>query len=199
MAFIGMQYPVAVKIASETEGSSITYDTTGGGMVVGKAISGSISWDRPDNPLYADDTIAEDDNGITGGTLEFGADDLSDDARVMLLGLIKVTAASTSDPDTYDTTDDASPYVGFGYIRVRRKNGATTYQALWYHKVQFSEQTEETNTKGESIDWGTPTLSGKVFGVVIDSSGKHKFREHASFSKISDAKSWLNTKASISA
>lgn len=193
MAFIGMRHPVAAPITAETEGSAITY---GAGKVVGKAISGSITWNRPDNPLYADDAIAEDDNGITGGTLEFGADDIDDEARVMLLGLVK-TSGTTSTPDIYDITDAAAPYVGFGYMRVRRKGGVTTYQAIWYHKIQFSENSEEANTKGETIEWGTPTLSGKVFGVMIDSTGAHKYRQHANFETEADAKAWLNAKAGI--
>jgi hypothetical protein len=62
-----MRHPVVAKINTETEGSAITYDA---GMVLGKAISADINWTRNDNPLYADDVIAEDDNGITGGTID---------------------------------------------------------------------------------------------------------------------------------
>lgn len=194
MAFIGMRHPVAAPITAETEGSAITY---GAGMVVGKAISGKLTWDRPDKPLYADDAIAEDDNGVTGGTLEFGADDIDDEARVMMLGLVKENGTGTGATPTYHITDAPAPYVGFGYMRVRRKNGATSYQGLWYHKVQFGETTEEAQTKGESIEWGTPTLSCRVFGVAIDASGAKKYRQHKLFDTEAACKAWLDGLAGI--
>ena len=75
MAFVGMLHPVAATIATEAEGAAITYNA---GMVIGKAIQGNVTWNRPDNPLYADDATAEDDNGLTGGSIELGVDDLTD-------------------------------------------------------------------------------------------------------------------------
>lgn len=197
MAFIGMKYVVAAPISAETAGSAITYGT---GMVIGKAIQGNLSWERNDNPLYADDAIAENDNSVLSGTIEIGLDDLSDAARKMLLGEVEVTVGTGNDATTeYETSDAAAPYVGVGYIRVRRKSGTTTYQAVWIHKVQFSEESEETQTKGESIEWQTPTINGKIMGVQNDSSLATNFRRRATFDTEAAAKSWLNTKAGISA
>ena len=56
MAMVGMLHPVAAKIATEVEGQALTYDA---GMVVGKAISANITFNRNDNPLYADDAVAD--------------------------------------------------------------------------------------------------------------------------------------------
>lgn len=192
MAFIGMKYVVAAPITAETPGAAITYGT---GKVIGKAIQGNLTWERNDNPLYADDAIAENDNSVLGGTLEIGLDDLSDDARVMLLGEVAVTV--TGDGTEYETSDAAAPYVGVGYIRVRRKAGVTTYQAVWFHKVQFSDESEEAQTKGESIEWQTPTISGKLMGVQNDSSLANNFRRRASFDTEAAAKAWLDNKAGI--
>lgn len=191
MAFIGMRHPVVAKINTETEGSAITYDA---GMVLGKAISADINWTRNDNPLYADDVIAEDDNGITGGSIEFGADDVLDDVRAYMLGVKAVTAQSATE---YETTEEGAPYVGFGYIRVRRKNGATTYQAIWYHKVQFGETNESAQTKGQTIEWQTPTLTGRIMGVRNDSSGLANYRRYANFDTPAAAETWLNGKAGL--
>lgn len=194
MAYIGMKYVVAAKVASETPGSPVTYTT--GGMVIGKAISGNVTWNRNDNPLYADDSIAEDDNGITGGEIELGLDDMTDDVRVFLLG-DKMTAGSGDNPATYETGDAAAPYVGFGFIRVRRKAGATTFQAVWFYKAQFGEASEEAQTKGESIEWQTPTLTGRIMGVQNDSTMATKYRVRATFDTEAAARTWLNTKAGI--
>jgi len=195
MAYIGMKYVVAAKLATETPGSPVTYTT--GGMVIGKAISGNVTWNRNDNPLRADDSDAENDNSITGGKIDLGLDDLTDDARVFLLG-DKMIAGTGDNPATYETGDAAAPYVGFGFIRVRRKTGATTYQTFWFHKAQFGEASEEAKTKGENIEWQTPTLTGRIMGVQNYSTMETNFRQRATFDTEAAARAWLNTKAGIS-
>lgn len=198
MAYIGMLHPVVAKIETETEGQAVTYAA---GMVMGKAISGNLTWDRMDNPLYADDSLAEDDNSLTGGTLELGTDDLLDSVRSYVLGLEAMpnSPSATDAPTEYETTDEAAPNVGCGYIRVRRKNGRTSYQAIWFHKVQFGETNENSQTKGQNIEWQTPTLTGRIMGVRNDATGKARYRRHVTFETLSDALNWLNTKAGITA
>lgn len=194
MAFVGMLHPVAATIATEREGAAITYNK---GMVIGKAIQGNVTWNRPDNPLYADDALTEDDNGIVGGSIELGVDDIADEVRAYILGLEASGTPGAGEPQVYEMTEEPAPYVGFGYIRVRRKNGETSYQALWYHKALFGETDESAQTKGESIEWQTPTLTGRLMGVRNDSTGKAKFRQHATFDTLSAALTWLNGKAGI--
>ena len=101
----------------------------------------------------------------------------------------------------YSVTDAAAPYVGFGYIRVMRDNATgtvvTNYEAWWYYRVQFSVNSEETRTKERNIEWRVPTLSGRGTGVQLDSSDTLTFAVHKSFETMSDAKTWLNGKASI--
>lgn len=193
MAYIGMQHVVGATITTETEGSPIVYGT---GMVLGKAISGNITWNRSDNPLYADDAIAENDNGITGGDLELGVDDLTDEAMAYALGETKKDGTQGA-PDVYETTDAAAPYMGVGYVRVRRKAGVTTYQAVWILKTQFGLQNEEAQTKGETIEWQTPTLNGTIFGVKNDATLMTKYRERATFATLAEAVAWLDGKANI--
>lgn len=193
MAYIGMQHVVGATITTETEGSPIVYGT---GMVLGKAISGNITWERSDNPLRADDGIAENDNGITGGELELGVDDLTDEAKAYVLGETKKDGTQGA-PDVYETTDAAAPYMGVGYVRVRRKAGVTKYEALWILKTQFGIQNEEAQTKGETIEWQTPTLNGLIFGVQNDATLVTKYREHATFTTLAEAVAWLDAKANI--
>ena len=58
MAEIGMQYPVWAEMVTES-----TYGT---GLVIGKAVSANLSWQKEDNELRADDAVAETDTSITG-------------------------------------------------------------------------------------------------------------------------------------
>lgn len=195
MAFIGMRHVVAAKIATETPGAALTYSA---GMVVGKAIQGNLTWDRNDNPLYADDAIAENDNGATGGSIELVTDDLLDTVRAYLLGDEAISVGTgTSATTEYESTDEPAPYVGFGYMRVRVKNGVTSYQAVWYHKAQFGETTENAQTKGQTIEWQTPTLTGRIMGVNDNADGQIRFRRRATFDTAAAATAWLDAKAGI--
>lgn len=195
MAFIGMRHVVAAKIATETPGAALTYSA---GMVVGKAIQGNLTWDRNDNPLYADDAIAENDNGATGGSIELVTDDLLDTVRAYLLGDEAISVGTgTSATTEYESTDEPAPYVGFGYMRVRVKNGVTSYQAVWYHKAQFGETTENAQTKGQTIEWQTPTLTGRIMGVNDNADGQIRFRRRATFETAAAAIAWLDAKAGI--
>ena len=189
MAEIGMQYPVWAELTGESEGQPV-YGT---GLVMGKAVSANLSWQREDNELYGDDIVAETDNSITGYTLDLTTTDLVEEAEQKILGLEKVGST-----DEYEQTGEPTPYGGHGYIRVLVRNGVRLYKAVWYPKIQFGKNSETSNTKGKSISWGTPTLNGKGMGIYNDESGKAKFRKQQVFTTMAAAKAYLNTKANIS-
>ena len=189
---VGMVYPVCAPVATYTPGTGVTYSA---GSVVSEARSASISWDRADGEFYGDDILLDSDNGVLGYTIDFEPAGLQDAIRATLLG---ETVLNTSE---YNITDAAAPYVGFGYVRVMRDNSTgtviTNYEAWWYYRVQFSVNSEETRTKERNIEWRVPTLSGRGTGVQLDSSDTLTFAVHKSFETMSDAKTWLNSKASI--
>ena len=193
MAFVGLLYAVAAPIQMEADGQAITY---GKGQVIGGMMTAEISYTRNSNPLYADDRVMEEDNSITGGTIKMGVDDVNDDARVMMLGDVKEGDAGE---EVYHETGESAPYVGTGYIRVRRKDNKTNYIAYWVHKAIFGIGTESAKTKGQNIDWQTPTLEGSIMGVKNNAALQTRFRERRTFTKESEARTWLNKKAGIEA
>lgn len=195
MAFIGMRHVVMAKVAGHTPGTAPTYED---GMDVGMAITGNLTITRNNNPLYGDDVIAEDDNGITNMELELGVDDLSDEAQEYM-GLVKkvTTGEGTSAVTTYLDTSAPSNRIGIGYIRVRRKAGVTNYQAVWGYAGRFSMNAENSQTKGESIEWQTPTVQGRFEGIDIDGSGDYGFRQRRSFATEAAAAAWLDELADI--
>ena len=197
MAFIGMRHVVMAKVASHTAGAEPTYSA---GMVAGKAITGNLTINRNNNPLYADDVIAEDDNGITSMDLELGLDDLLEDVQAYM-GLLKEvsTGTGTAAVTTYYENSAAADEVGVGYIRVRRKNGATTFQGIWIYKALFSKNSENSQTKGETIEWQTPTVNGRCMGLSVDSTGEATFRKIRNFTSEDDAVEWLDGLAQIPA
>ena len=193
MAFVGLLYAVAAPIQTDADGQAITY---GKGQVIGGMMTAEISYTRNSNPLYADDRVMEEDNSITGGTIKMGVDDVNDDARVMMLGDVKEGDAGE---EVYHETGESAPYVGTGYIRVRRKDNKTNYIAYWVHKAIFGIGTESAKTKGQNIEWQTPTLEGSIMGVKNNAALQTRFRERRTFTKESEARAWLNKKAGIEA
>ena len=194
MAFIGMRHVVAAEFDSHTAGSAPTYKSTG--WDVGKAINANLTITRNNNPLYADDEIAEDDNGITGMTVELGLDDITEDVQDKM-GLLKAVTAGSPSVTTYYETSAPAKDIGVGYMRVRRKNGTTKYQTVWIYKTKFSINNESSQTKGENIEWQTPTIDGKCVGLDIDGSGEVTFREKRVFDTESAAATYLDGKANI--
>ena len=189
---VGMVYPVCAPVNTYTPGTGISYSA---GSVVSEARGATINWNRADGEFYGDDILLDSDNGVLGYTIDFEPAGLKDSIRATLLG---ESVANTSE---YNITDAAAPYVGFGYVRVMRDNSSgtvvTNYEAWWYYRVQFSVSSEETRTKEQNIEWRVPTLSGKGTGVRLDSSETVTFAVHETFDSLIDAKTWLNSKASI--
>lgn len=197
MAFIGMRHVVGAVFDEHTPGSEPTYET-GSGFDVGGAISGNLTINRNTNDLYYDDHLGESDNGVASMELELGLDDLLEEVQASM-GLIKAvtTGTGTSAVTTYYDTSASSKAIGIGYMRVRRKNGATKYQAIWYYKATFSQNSENSQTKGETLEWQTPTVIGKCAGLDVDSSGDYYFRKKQIFDTAEAAAAWLDTQAGI--
>ena len=190
---VGMMYPVFAPLASHTDGSMPTYGT---GVVIQEARNCTINKTYNDNPLYGDDRIVDDDNGLQALTASFEPTGLSDADRVLLFGE-KVAAVSTGLTGQWEG-DNATPYGGFGYIRKMRDNGVKKFEAWIILKIKFTEDSQATSTKEGSISWGTPTLNGRAAGLYIDSSDELKWRVHYTFDTIAAAKAWINTVLNVS-
>lgn len=196
MAYIGMRHVVVAELDAHTAGSEPTYKTTG--VVAGKAITGNLTKTYNNNPLYADDAIAEDDNGLQSMALELGLDDLDDETQAYM-GMKKAVTSGTSPVvTTYYENSASAKYMGVGYIRVRRKAGSTTYQAIWIYKALFRIESENSQTKGETIEWNTPVAAADCMGLDIDGSGEVTFRKIRNFSAYDDAEDYLDGLAHVS-
>ena len=69
-----------------------------------------------------------------------------------------------------------------------------SFLAKWLKKTQFSEPNDETDTKGETVTFQTPTIEGTVFQMSDGS-----WKEQAEFTDEAKAVEWLNKKAGIGA
>lgn len=189
---VGMMYPVFAPLASHTDGSLPTY---GSGVVIHEARNCTITKTYNDNPLYGDDRIVDDDNGLQALTASFEPTGLSDSDRVLLFGEDEVSVGGLT---CQAESDNETPYGGFGYIRRMRDNGSRKWEAWIILKIKFREENQTTSTKEGSIQWNTPTLNGRATGLYIDSTDRLRFRIHETFDTIAAAKSWINTVLNVS-
>lgn len=188
---VGMMYPVWAPLATHTDGAMPTYGT---GSVIQEARNATVTREYANNPLYGDDRIVDDDNGMTGLTMSFESTGLSDADRKLLLG---EEDYGTSGVSGQWVSDNETPWGGFGYIRKMRLNGTKSFEAWWTLKIKFQEETMATSTKEGSITWNTPTLNGRAAGLYVDSSDKQRYQLHKTFATIAAAKAWLNALAHI--
>jgi phi13 family phage major tail protein len=190
MAYIGLKHPVFAPITSEPANGLPVY---GAGLIVGKAIAADVSIDRSNAKLSGDDTIVEVDNSFVSGTITTEVDDLSDEALTAWLGNQAATlggVATIRSASTYEAPDG-----GFGYYRVRKKNGVRSYRAFWYYKTKWGMPSEEARTKPDgSIEWQTP----KVEGIIMTAQDAiNSWRDEVTFETEAEAVAWLDELANI--
>lgn len=168
MAGIGL-YGVYYSKATLTNGVLTGYN---GVQTMGKAISASFEpAEANDNPLYANNGIAERDAaGGSGGTLTVTLDQLARGAMADLFGLTASTSVVSGVTGTgFDFTgNELSAPVGVAFVRWNQiNNDRANYQAVIFSYVMFSPNSEEYQTLGESVEWQTPELSGIVSGGAV--------------------------------
>lgn len=189
---VGLMYPVFAPINAHTDGSLPTY---GSGVVIQEARNCTINKTYNNNPLYGDDQIVDDDNGLQELTCSFEPTGLSDSDRKLLFGEDEIKVGGLT---CQSESDNETPYGGFGYIRKMRNNGTKKFEAWIILKIKFQEESQATATKEGSISWGTPTLNGRAAGIYIDNSDKLRWRVHETFDTAAAAKSWINSVLNVS-
>lgn len=194
MAQVTLKHLIVAPLQEEVEGSAPTYGT---GRKVGHLMQANISWNRGDVKLYGDDKLVDRDNSITSGTLSIQSTYLDRNDRLMLLDMKAANTPASGETQEYELGGDASPYVGAGYVWKDNLISDKPYIAYWYPKVQFGLN-EDMNTKGESIEYGTPTIEGEVFAVVPTADMKNRFRLEADFATEAAAIAWVDAKGNYS-
>ena len=136
-------------------GETVTY---GAMQSLGKAVSANVSITSNSAVLYADDAIAETDNTFSAGTITLTVDDDGDTVFAPLLG----HEINSESGVMIRNKNDVAPYVGVGRIINKMKNGARLFKVEFLSKVKFSEPSQESNTHGETTEFGTPQIEGTI-------------------------------------
>jgi phi13 family phage major tail protein len=134
-----------------------TAETYEGPKSLGKAIDCKVAIENYDAKLYADDTLAESDTTFKQGTVTLTTDEDDDAVFAELLGH---TLGEDGEMVRKDT--DVAPYVGVGRILTKIVGGVYKYKVEFLPKVKFAEPSQEETTKGDSIEFKTPSIEGTV-------------------------------------
>ena len=110
-----------------------------------------------------------------------------------LFGHELVEDEETGVPSLYKASGDNAPYLGVGYYRTKRINNKDVFEAKWIFKTKFQLPSESDNTKGQSITWGTPQITGRI----VASNFNGRYEEQKAFETAKEAVDWLNTRANI--
>lgn len=178
MAKIGLKNFLFGILTEESDGSA----TYGVAQKPAKAISCKVDISNNDAKLYADDALAEADTTFQSGTVTLGIDDEDDITLATLLGHEIV------DGEMVRNANDTAPYVGFGRILTKIVNGVYKYKVEFLYKVKFSEPSQENNTKGESVEFGTSEIEGLVSTLANGDWSATK-----TFNTMVEAQTYLNS------
>ena len=153
MALIGLNNFWYSKLTEAQDGTP-TYD---GAKSFGKAVSCSVSITNNSASLYADDALAESDTSFQSGTVTLGVDDNREATFADILG----HDIDESGEVVYNT-NDVAPWVALARIVVKMVNNVKLYKAMILYKVKFAEPSEDENTKGETLEFSTPSIEGTI-------------------------------------
>lgn len=157
----------------------------------GKAVSFSFEPTTSDAKLYADDSLAESDNRVTGGTCTMGIDRLDAETMAEILG----HEYNSESKEVVSNVNDISPYIGVGRIVRVMQDGVQNFRATFLAQCKFAEPSADDNTMGESVEFSTYELSGTM---VVPADGN--WRKEKIFTTQADAITYLEglfTQASL--
>lgn len=143
-----------------------TYETP---VSLAKAMTAELAIELAEATLYADDGAAEIVKEFKSGTLSLGIDDIGVAAAGALTG-----ATIDNNKVLISTSEDGGSPVAVGF-RAKKANGK--YRYFWLYKVKFGIPATNLTTKGESIEFSTPTIEGTVLRRnKLDGQGRHPWK-----------------------
>lgn len=83
---------------------------------------------------------------------------------------------------------------GFGRVLVKLVNNIKRYKAEFFPKVQFKPFVTDGKTKGDGIEFQTPSVEGTIFSKAETIDGKTKmiWERHKTFDTDEEAQAYLD-------
>ena len=159
MAFVGLRKPFVAKYDKATKQYS-------DGFRYSHAVSLSINPNYAEASLYGDDAQQEYEKSFTNATISLGTTSTPIQAASVMFGH-KVEGKKV----TFKATDEAN-YVGMGIIAPERVDGVSQFVALIVLCAKFADSNEQYQTKGDQLQFNTPTIEGSAISADDDANWK---------------------------
>lgn len=169
-----MERPAGKVLIGFSHPTVALYSHAGGNVVYtkGRRLARGVDVDlsvdtSDDNNFYADNTIAESENGkFTGGKVTLTVDGLHDDAERMAYGIPDPTEVPYGENKNVKVTKYGDsikpPYMGIGFLLMYQCDGAETWQPMILTKGKFVTHGTAAKTKEENKNWQTQKLEAAL-------------------------------------
>ena len=182
MAQYKVAYPYVAAIKTEPKSAEATYEK---GLALGKMIDVEVTPNYNEASLYGDNALSEYVKEFKDLDVTLNTTSLPVEAFTALFG----QTVTEDNKEVKANINDIAKYVGFGFVKGEMVENVTTYVAVWFPKVKFTPPAEKCTTKGDSITWNTPNLTGKG---TSDNAGNWKYMKI--FDKETEALEFIKSK-----
>ena len=159
MANVGLRKPYVAKYDRQTKRYS-------DGFRYSHAVSMGITPNYAEASLYGDDSQQEHEKQFTNAAVTLGTTSTPLQAASTMFG-----HTIEGKKVIYKTTDEAN-YVGIGITGVEKIDGKSQYVALIILCAKFTDSAENYQTKGDQIQFNTPSIEGAA--IAADDEGNWK-------------------------
>lgn len=177
MAYVGLRKPIiAAYIGNKTYGDPFAF---------GKAIGLQVTPNYAEGSLNADDEQSEYDK-------EFNYAETTLNTNTIPLIAHEIMFGHAIDKEKRSVTynkDDQANFVGQGWVSVEKVDGKRAFVGNILYKAKYSEPAEDYATKGDSIEYKTPSISGRA---ISDDDGDWK--DTQTFETVAEALNWIYEK-----
>lgn len=155
----------------------------GAPIKVGDAIMANLEVERAEGSLYAEDGKAEFVSEVVGGAISLGVKYIMNAAQKLLLGVkddsrsITYTPTSGGSAETMQVSGlkigagDRGSYVGVGFYSPDMVDHENKFFCMFVRKTRFGPPSLSLQTKNNSIQFQTPTISGQFLKTDDNEGG----------------------------
>lgn len=161
MANVGLRKPYVAKYNRQAKSYS-------DGFRYSHAVSMGITPNYAEASLYGDDVQVEYEKDFVNAAITLGTTSTPLQAADTMFGH---TVDHEKKEVVYKATDEAN-YVGVGITGVEKVDGATQYVALIILCAKFADSAESYSTKGDQLQFNTPSIEGTAISADDDGNWK---------------------------
>ena len=165
MAQIGLKNLFYAPITEDAYGN----ETYGVPVRLAKAITADVTINSDDATLYADDGADVVIRDFVNGTISLNINELGNSVAAALTG-----SSVDANGVLVSASEDVHPPVAIGF-QSRSAKGGDRY--FWFYRVVFAIPNESLQTKGETVNFATPTIEGTISRrQKLDNQNKHPWK-----------------------